>query len=143
MYIPVRMSLGLVLSAFALLGPLKAKGQAQFRAGTVNPMILNPASNPVLRMNPAFNSSLRLSLNPFVNPFAASTLVGPQSLLAASGIGLGLNQGANLGALAGSSSPFSQLGYGSLLNGGGSGMYGGSGGLASSLLSSAVSGAGY
>jgi hypothetical protein len=76
---------------------------------------------------------LGLNLNPYVNPFAASALVGSR---------FGLNPGANFGALSGASSPFSQLGYGSLISGG-SGIYGGSGGLASSLLSSAAYGAGY
>jgi hypothetical protein len=133
MYIPVRKSLGSILSVIALLGPLNAKGQAQLRPGTVNPMLLNPALNP----------ALRLSFNPYVNPFAASALVGPQNVLASPGYGFGLNRGGNFGALSGASSPFSQLGYGSLLNGGGSGIYGGSGSLASSLLSGAASGAGY
>jgi hypothetical protein len=94
-------------------------------------------------LKPAVNPALRLSLNPYVNPFVASALVGRQNVLAPSGFGFGLNQGSNFGALSGASLPFSQLGYGSLLNGGGSGSYGGSGGLASSLLSGAAYGAGY
>src|SRR5262252_5829460 len=133
MYIPVRRSLGLVLSVIALLEPLTAKGQAPFRPGSVNPALLSPALNPALRLNPALNPALGLSLNPYVNPFAASALIGPRSVLAASGLtsplaGLG---GYGFGLNGGASSPFSQLGYGSLLNGGGSSIYGGSGSLAS------------
>jgi hypothetical protein len=127
----------MVLAVMCLLGPLSAEGQAQVRP-------------------PAINPAMGLSLNPLVNPFAASALVGPQRVLAASalthplaataGAGFGFNSALRVGALAGMNNGIlaanNPLGYGSLLNGG-SGIYGGSGGLASSLLSSAAYGAGY
>ncbi len=145
MYIPVRKTLGLVLAVFALLGPLSAKSLAQLRPTTVNPALFNSGLNPALRLNPALNPALGLTFNPYVNPFAASALVGPRSVLAASGLTNPLSAlpGYGFGLNSGALSPFSQLGYSSLSNSGGSGIYGGSGGLAGSLLSSAAYGAGY
>jgi hypothetical protein len=72
MYIPVRRTFSLVLSVSALLGPLTAKGQTPFRPGGVNLALLNPILSPASRLNLA----LGMSLNPYVNPFASSALVG-------------------------------------------------------------------
>src|SRR5690349_5706687 len=122
MYVPLRRFLGMFLAVMGLLGPLSATGQAQLRP-------------------PAINPALGLGLNPYVNPFAASALVGPQNVLAASGLthplaalsgaGLGWNSGLGVGGLAAANN----LGYGSLLNGGfGAGGYGAAGGLGGGLL---------
>lgn len=81
MCMPVRWFLAVVMGVSALLGPLSAMGHAQPRPTTINPSLLNPATNPALRadlaLNPAFNPALRagLLLNPYVNPFAAQNLL--------------------------------------------------------------------
>jgi hypothetical protein len=134
-----RYTLGTVLGVLALLGPLSASGQAQaFRPG---PAPINPA---------------RLILNPYVNPFMASALVGPQNVLAAAGFthplaamagaGWGWNSGLRYGAAYGMNSGYNMgygngLGYGSLANSYGGGSPASS--LYTNLMSGAVTGASY
>ncbi|MHB1422763.1 MAG: hypothetical protein ACYC3I_06115 [Gemmataceae bacterium] len=156
MYLPVRRFLGLFLGVLTFLGPLAVKGQAQPR----------PAINPA-NVAAAARGAIGLSLNPYVNPFAATGLyhIPPQTVLAnaafthplaaLSGAGWGwnsglfagrvggMNAGYNLGA---TNSPMARLGYASMMNGGAAGGYGamgGNGALAGSLLNSAIGGAGY
>lgn len=145
MNIPVRRFLGTAVGVLALLGPMSAKGQGQFRPPIFNP---NPYVNPFAAQG-LFNAAVMgrvlqaragLAMAGFTHPLAATA-----------GYGYGLNLGARYGAFA---SPYARmgyasmlnnaygnsgLGYGSLMNGGGYGLGGGGMGLAGTLLS----GAGY
>ncbi len=151
MGIPERRWVAIALSGLALLGPMSAKGQAQFRPPFVNPALaMNPYINPLaaqsMFMGQAMQARSALAVAGFRHPMAALAGSGfGFNLGARYGSMIGLNYGANM------MSPYSQLGYASLMNNG----YGGMGGLGGGMglgagtglygtaLNSAASGLGF